>query len=108
MKILVPVKRVVDFNVKVRVKSDGSGVELAAYQLTLLTARPRPHGVRIIGPWEGLSFPSAPVAALAVTLVGMIYALLPPETCERLGEVKRRWDPDGLIRANHAVSLTPA
>jgi electron transfer flavoprotein alpha/beta subunit len=26
MKILVPVKRVVDFNVKVRVKSDGSGV----------------------------------------------------------------------------------
>src|SRR5919197_3867756 len=24
--------------------------------------------------------------------------LLPPEICERLGEVKRRWDPDGLIR----------
>jgi hypothetical protein len=35
-------------------------------------------------------------------------ALLPPETCERLAEVKRRWDPDGLIRANHAVSLAPA
>ena len=29
MKILVAVKRVVDFNVKVRVKSDGSGVETA-------------------------------------------------------------------------------
>ncbi len=29
MKILVPVKRVVDFNVKVRVKSDGSGVSFA-------------------------------------------------------------------------------
>ena len=29
MKILVPVKRVVDYNVKVRVKSDGSGVELS-------------------------------------------------------------------------------
>ena len=28
MKVLVPVKRVVDYNVKVRVKSDGSGVEL--------------------------------------------------------------------------------
>ena len=26
MKILVPVKRVIDYNVKVRVKSDGSGV----------------------------------------------------------------------------------
>ena len=29
MKILVPVERVADFNVKVRVKSDGSGVDLA-------------------------------------------------------------------------------
>jgi electron transfer flavoprotein alpha/beta subunit len=29
MKILVPVKRVVDYNVKIRVISDGSGVELA-------------------------------------------------------------------------------
>ncbi|MDX3808861.1 MAG: electron transfer flavoprotein subunit beta/FixA family protein, partial [Bosea sp. (in: a-proteobacteria)] len=26
MKILVPVKRVVDYNVKIRVKADGSGV----------------------------------------------------------------------------------
>src|SRR6201746_2033569 len=29
MKVLVPVKRVVDYNVKVRVKSDGSGVDIA-------------------------------------------------------------------------------
>ena len=29
MKVLVPVERVVDFNVKIRVKGDGSGVELA-------------------------------------------------------------------------------
>ncbi|MDN5504933.1 MAG: electron transfer flavoprotein subunit beta/FixA family protein, partial [Comamonas sp.] len=27
MKVLVPVKRVVDYNVKVRVKSDGTGVD---------------------------------------------------------------------------------
>jgi electron transfer flavoprotein beta subunit len=27
MKILVPVKRVVDYNVKIRVKADGTGVE---------------------------------------------------------------------------------
>src|SRR5207247_222778 len=32
---------------------------------------------RIIGTWQGYSFPSGPVAALAVTLVGMTYALLP-------------------------------
>ncbi len=29
MKILVPVKRVVDYHVQIRVKPDGSGVELA-------------------------------------------------------------------------------
>ena len=28
--------------------------------------------------------------------------------CERLAEVKRRWDPDGMIRANHAVAATAA
>jgi electron transfer flavoprotein beta subunit len=35
MKVLVPVKRVVDFNVKVRVKSDGSGVELANVKMSM-------------------------------------------------------------------------
>jgi len=35
MKILVPVKRVVDFNVKVRVKSDESGVELANVKMSM-------------------------------------------------------------------------
>ena len=35
MKILVPVKRVVDYNVKVRVKSDGSGVDLANVKLSM-------------------------------------------------------------------------
>jgi class 3 adenylate cyclase len=37
-----------------------------------------------------------------------IEAILPTDTCARLAEVKRRWDPDELIRANHMVSLTPA
>lgn len=35
MKVLVPVKRVVDYNVKVRVKSDGSGVELANVKMSI-------------------------------------------------------------------------
>ena len=35
MKILVPVKRVVDYNVKVRVKGDGSGVELANVKMSM-------------------------------------------------------------------------
>jgi len=32
-------------------------------------------------------------------------ALLPPDVCARLGEVKRQWDPDGRILGSHAVSL---
>jgi electron transfer flavoprotein beta subunit len=35
MKIIVPVKRVVDFNVKIRVKADGSGVELANVKMSM-------------------------------------------------------------------------
>jgi len=34
-----------------------------------------------------------------------VDAILPPDTCTRLGEVKRRWDPDSRIVANHAVAL---
>ena len=35
MKIIVPVKRVVDYNVKIRVKPDGSGVELANVKMSM-------------------------------------------------------------------------
>ncbi|KAB2695380.1 electron transfer flavoprotein subunit beta/FixA family protein [Ochrobactrum sp. Kaboul] len=35
MKLLVPVKRVVDYNVKIRVKTDGSGVELANVKMSM-------------------------------------------------------------------------
>lgn len=35
MKILVPVKRVVDYNIKVRVKSDGTGVETAGLKMSM-------------------------------------------------------------------------
>src|SRR5574337_946999 len=35
MKILVPTKRVVDYNVKIRVKADGSGVELANVKMAM-------------------------------------------------------------------------
>jgi electron transfer flavoprotein beta subunit len=35
MKVLVPVKRVVDYNVKVRVKADGSGVETANVKMSM-------------------------------------------------------------------------
>jgi hypothetical protein len=35
-------------------------------------------------------------------------AILPPETCARLADVKRRYDPDNMIVSNHAVAIAPA
>ena len=37
-----------------------------------------------------------------------VDAILPAETCQRLAQVKRSWDPDNLIRANHSVALATA
>jgi hypothetical protein len=37
-----------------------------------------------------------------------VDAILPAETHERLLEVKRRWDPDGTISANHELTVAPA
>lgn len=37
-----------------------------------------------------------------------IDAILPDATCQRLLDVKRKWDPDGRIVANHALSLPAA
>jgi len=37
-----------------------------------------------------------------------VDSILPAETCTRLAEVKRKWDPEGTIVANHAVALDPA
>lgn len=68
-------------------------VEGLAYELSLFVASPRPDGVRIIGSWEGPSFPSPPVAALAVTLVGIIYSLLTPGRARSLG----KWVAGGVL-----------
>lgn len=35
-------------------------------------------------------------------------AILPPEVCSRLADVKRRYDPNNLIVSNHAVAIAPA
>jgi tRNA A-37 threonylcarbamoyl transferase component Bud32/membrane-associated phospholipid phosphatase len=68
-------------------------VEALAYQLSIFVASPRPDGVRIIGSWEGPSFPSPPVAALAVTLVGIVYSLLPPGRPRSRG----KWVVGGIL-----------
>ncbi len=52
-----------------------------------------------MGPWrhEGQYFNFAERAC-------DVDAILPPEVCARLREVKRRWDSDGLLRANHMLA----
>jgi hypothetical protein len=52
-------------------------VVVVVYELTIYLAAGRPLSISIIGPWSGFSTPSRPVAALAVTFVGMVYSLLP-------------------------------
>jgi FAD binding domain len=37
-----------------------------------------------------------------------LEAILPEETCKRLSHVKRSWDPDNLIVANHSVAMATA
>jgi membrane-associated phospholipid phosphatase/tRNA A-37 threonylcarbamoyl transferase component Bud32 len=54
-----------------------AAVAVTGYELSIFLARSRPFGVTIAGGWRGLSFPSRPVAALAVTTLGMAYTLLP-------------------------------
>jgi hypothetical protein len=39
---------------------------------------------------------------------GDVDVIFDSDTCDRLGEVKRAWDPDGLIRANHALAPAAA
>jgi tRNA A-37 threonylcarbamoyl transferase component Bud32 len=51
-------------------------LELMTYQFSLFIMRPRPFDVKILAPWDGFSMPSRPAAGLAVTLIGMAYALV--------------------------------
>lgn len=39
---------------------------------------------------------------------GEVDKILPPDICERLAHVKRSWDPDDLIRANHSLATATA
>jgi tRNA A-37 threonylcarbamoyl transferase component Bud32/membrane-associated phospholipid phosphatase len=45
--------------------------------LVMALHRPRPLDVVIAGPWQGFSMPSRPLSALALSLVGVAYCLIP-------------------------------
>lgn len=48
--------------------------------------RPRPVGVEILGAWKGFAHPSLPVAGLTITLVAMLYTLVPRGRGRNLGK----------------------
>lgn len=52
-------------------------VETLSSTLSLELGRLRPVGIEIIGGWNGYSFPSAPVVALGLSLMGVLYTLVP-------------------------------
>ena len=66
------------------------GSILAAGGIVTLAAgfivRPRPLGLDTLISWEGPSQPSRPVAALAVTLIGICYSLLPAGRARTIGK----------------------
>jgi tRNA A-37 threonylcarbamoyl transferase component Bud32/membrane-associated phospholipid phosphatase len=52
-------------------------VGLVTSVVAQLAARPRPLQIEILGNWEGGAHPSRPIAAVAVTLIGICYTLIP-------------------------------
>ncbi len=61
-------------------------VELLVFQTTLSLGRARPFGVTVLGPWTGFSMPSRPLAALAISLMGVLYTVLPHGRPRDLGK----------------------
>jgi tRNA A-37 threonylcarbamoyl transferase component Bud32/membrane-associated phospholipid phosphatase len=62
-------------------------LELIVFVMAEGLARPRPFGVTILGPWTGFSMPSRPMAGLAVSIIGGIFALAPHGRARDLGKV---------------------
>jgi len=52
-------------------------IGLLASAMALAIGRMRPAGIQILGPWQGYSQPSRPVAMLTLALVGALYTLVP-------------------------------
>jgi membrane-associated phospholipid phosphatase/tRNA A-37 threonylcarbamoyl transferase component Bud32 len=50
--------------------------EIVAYNASSIIARPRPLGIPILTGWQGYSMPSRPMAGLAISAVGAMYALI--------------------------------
>jgi electron transfer flavoprotein beta subunit len=88
MKILVTVKRVVDYNVKIRVKPDGSGVELANVKMS-------------INPFDEIAVEEAVRLKEKGTAAEVVAVTLGPQACQ---DTLRTAMAIGADRAIHVVS----
>ena len=68
-------------------------LEFVAYQMMLFIARPRPFDVPILGSWTGFAMPSQALAGLGVTLLGMLYSLIPRGRTRDVG----KWVVGGVL-----------
>jgi electron transfer flavoprotein beta subunit len=94
MKVLVPVKRVVDFNVKVRVKADGSGVETANVKMSM-------NPFDEIAVEEALRLKEAGVATEVVAIS------CGPHTCQETLRTALALGADRAILVETSVELQP-
>ncbi len=62
-------------------------LEIVAYAMSVFIGRPRPFGVEVLGPWTGYSMPSRPLASLAISFVGITWALIPHGRVRDLAKV---------------------
>src|SRR4051812_2052303 len=79
MKVLVPVKRVIDFNVKVRVKPDGSGVDLANVKMSM-------------NPFDEIAVEEA----IRLKEKGAVEEIIAVSIGVRQGEHSKSWGADGV------------
>src|ERR1700733_15672751 len=88
MKVLVPVKRVVDYNVKIRVKPDGSGVELANVKMS-------------INPFDEIAVEEAVRLKEKGTVQEVVAVTLGPQACQ---DTLRTAMAIGADRAIHVLT----
>jgi electron transfer flavoprotein beta subunit len=120
MKILVPVKRVVDFNVKIRVKPDGSGVDLSNVKMSInpfdeialeeaVRLKERGHATEVIAVSCGISACQETLrTALAIgadraILVETDADLQPLAVAKLLAEIVKRETPRLVILGKQAI-----
>ena len=109
MKVLVPVKRVVDANVKVRVKADGSGVDLANVKMSINpfdeiaveeAVRLKEHGVATEVVVVTIGSPAAEDALRAALAIGADRGVL----LQHDGEI----EPLGVAKALKQIAVEEA